>query len=265
MADHKDAVLKHFGKRLMELMKHGNYRTERDFADALGIHPNTLTRYKNGDGSPDLKLITNLCDEFNVSMSWFLTPSDTTIEEDRERRGYSGDGLKLIGAKQLPPYIIPNNEEETEEAESKSDMVLLPRYEVSASAGNGLIPINQMPIGDVAFGRSLLRKLGGNPDHCYALEARGDSMWPTISDGDLLIADKSQQNIEDGRIYHFNAGNRVLVKRARWQLDGSLRLVSDNAAAGYKDEVYGPDKADDLRAGGRIIFAGGAPLPMRGF
>lgn len=259
-------VLEHFGRRLLELMQHEGYKTEREFAVSLGIHPNTWTQYKKGKGAPDLQLITNLCDKYNLSIGWFLSPDAYwTIEEDRIRRGFNARGDVALIKSAAPPYSIPHDQEEglVEATASmlKDNVIMLPRFDVAASAGIGRIAVNDLPTGEVAFGRSLLRRLGGNPDFCYVLEASGDSMWPTIGDGSLLIADSSQQTVDDGRIYHFNVGNRVLVKRARWQMDGSLQLVSDNAAAGYPPEVFGPKNADEVRAGGRIIFVGGQPLP----
>jgi hypothetical protein len=44
------------------------------------------------------------------------------------------------------------------------DIVQLPRFDAKASAGRGLIPVNEMPIGEVAFARDFLRNLGANPD-----------------------------------------------------------------------------------------------------
>lgn len=146
---------------------------------------------------------------------------------------------------------------------TRHDIVRLPRFDARASAGRGLVPVNEMPIGEVAFGRDFLRNLGANPEYCYILEARGDSMWPTIPDGALLIADASKTEVDDGRIYHFNVMDRALVKRARWSLDGKLFLTSDNVAAGYPPEEFTADRIDELRVGGRIMFTGHAPMPVR--
>ncbi|AHG47943.1 hypothetical protein RLEG12_24480 [Rhizobium leguminosarum bv. trifolii CB782] len=78
-----------------------------------------------------------------------------------------------------------------------------------------------------------------------------------------LIADASKTEVDDGRIYHFNVMDRVLVKRARWSMDGKLHLTSDNVAAGYPSEEFIADRIDELRVGGRIMFTGQAPMPVR--
>ncbi|MCY1668060.1 S24 family peptidase [Rhizobium sp. SL86] len=149
----------------------------------------------------------------------------------------------------------------SKEIAQSQELVYLPTFDARASAGNGLVASSEAPVGEMAFARNFLRNLGANPDFCYVLEARGDSMHPTIPDGAMLIGDASQVIVDDGRIYHFNVNERVLVKRARWRLDGRLYLTSDNAAAGYPDESFDADRVSELYVGGRIVFVGHAPLP----
>ncbi len=207
--------------------------SEGEFAGRLGISPNTWTSYKRGKQSFGLHEITKICDTLKVDPLWLLFGDDDSRQID------------------LTSAI------------TEADVVRLPRFDVKASAGRGLIPINEMPVGEVAFARDFLRNLGANPDYCYILEARGDSMWPTIPDGALLIADASKTEVDDGRIYHFNVMDRALVKRARWSMDGKLFLTSDNVAAGYPTEEFTADRIDELRVGGRIMFTGHAPMPVR--
>jgi phage repressor protein C with HTH and peptisase S24 domain len=207
--------------------------SEGDFAGRLGISPNTWTAYKKGKQSFGLHQIAEICDTLSIDPLWLLF-------------GDSGTS----GQSDLP--VVTND-----------NVVRLPRFDARASAGRGLVPVNEMPIGEVAFARDFLRNLGANPDYCYIVEARGDSMYPTIPDGALLIADASKTEVDDGRIYHFNVMDRALVKRARWSMDGRLFLTSDNQAAGYPAEEFTADRIDELRVGGRIMFTGHAPMPLR--
>lgn len=206
--------------------------TESEFAARLGISPNTWTAYKKGKQSFGLHEITKICGILAVDPSWLLFG-------DGEERDVGF--LAEVGA---------------------GDVVRLPRFDARASAGRGLVPINEMPIGEVAFGRDFLRNLGANPEYCYIFEARGDSMWPTIPDGALLIADASKTDVDDGRIYHFNVMDRALVKRARL-LNRKIYLTSDNQAAGYPPEEFAADREDELSVSGRIMFTGHAPMPLR--
>jgi phage repressor protein C with HTH and peptisase S24 domain len=203
-------------------------------AELSGVSRRTLSDYVSEKSEPKASTVIEIAQATGVSVAWLMG------EDSR------GDA----SSKNLP-------------VEMNENIVRLPRFDARASAGRGLVPVNEMPIGEVAFARDFLRNLGANPDYCYILEARGDSMWPTIPDGALLIADASKTEVDDGRIYHFNVMDRALVKRARWSLDGKLYLTSDNVAAGYPPEEFAADRIDELRVGGRIMFTGHAPMPVR--
>lgn len=136
------------------------------------------------------------------------------------------------------------------------NFITLPVYnEIRASAGPGAtVPASEHADGVVAFARPFLRDQGANPDRCSIIWARGTSMTPTIPDGSILVVDHSQIDVENGCIYVFNVCDRLLVKRARWRMDGRLELVSDNTTEGYPIETFGPSEADDLRVVGRVVY-----------
>lgn len=203
-------------------------------AELSGVSRRTLSDYVSKKSEPKASTIIEIAHATGVSVAWLMGENDRPEGHSRN---------------------LPNRTTE--------NIVRLPRFDARASAGRGLVPVNEMPVGEVAFGRDFLRNLGANPEYCYILEARGDSMWPTIPDGALLIADASKTEVDDGRIYHFNVMDRALVKRARWSLDGKLYLTSDNTAAGYPSEEFTADRIDELRVGGRIMFTGHAPMPVR--
>ncbi|SIT17092.1 Peptidase S24-like [Rhodobacter aestuarii] len=143
---------------------------------------------------------------------------------------------------------------------NQPDFVKLPIYnDVQASAGPGAVPVSEQADGVVAFTRRFLSNQGARPDHCSVIWARGTSMKPTIPDGALLVVDHSQREVEHGCIYVFNVSDRLLVKRARWRLDGRLELVSDNAEEGYPVEIFGADSVDQLRVVGRVVYFGRTP------
>lgn len=210
--------------------------TRKDFAAIVGVPASTLGSYERGETWPDWTFLEILRVKRGINLNWLFTGEGTIYQDETAALPQPGKGV---------------------------DIVTLPRFDARASAGNGLIAVDQMPAGEVAFAREFLRNLGANPEYCYILEARGDSMWPTIPDGALLIVDASKTEVDDGRIYHFNVMDKVLVKRARWSLDGKLYLTSDNQAAGYPPEVFTADRVHELNVGGRVMFTGHAPMPVR--
>ncbi|GHC41889.1 hypothetical protein GCM10007291_49740 [Gemmobacter nanjingensis] len=135
------------------------------------------------------------------------------------------------------------------------NFIRLPVFaDVHASAGHGAIPTSERANNVIAFDRAFLRDRGGNPEKCSIIFARGTSMKPTIPDGSILVVDHSQRDVAHGCIYVFNVGDQLLVKRARWRMDGRLELVSDNTDEGYPIETFGPEAVNDLRVVGRVVY-----------
>lgn len=68
----------------------------------------------------------------------------------------------------------------------------------------------------------------------------GDSMAPTIQDGDALLVDTNMTNIQKGKVYVLEViGNGFCVKRVR-EIDGAWILDSDNPAHG----LYRPEEVN---------------------
>ncbi|CAB4326200.1 MULTISPECIES: S24 family peptidase [unclassified Brucella] len=153
---------------------------------------------------------------------------------------------------------VPKKRKNSQLGESASmqstNLVAIPRYDVQAAAGDGIIPTNEKAEEAISIARSFLRDVGANPNACIVLESRGDSMLPTIPGGSLLVVDRSKIEIEDEMVFVFRAGPGIKVKRAMWRVDGNLDLVSDNEVAGYPPETFGPDRADELAPIGQVML-----------
>lgn len=133
------------------------------------------------------------------------------------------------------------------------DMVKIPLYDVQAAAGSGLIPKEDDLHRSVAFSRAFLRSIGAKPENCIMLEAKGESMLPTIPDGAFMIVDQSKTNIVDDQVFVFRVGPGIKVKRANWRMDGSLELRSDNEAAGYISDLVDEASAHELAVIGQVM------------
>jgi len=74
-----------------------------------------------------------------------------------------------------------------------------------------------------------------------------------------LFVDTSETKVRGFGIYVLLVAGERLVKRVQPKLDGSLTLISDNAA--YETEHVPPAKAGDIQIVGRVVWACG---PVRG-
>ncbi|MCH2486136.1 MAG: helix-turn-helix domain-containing protein [Erythrobacter sp.] len=68
-----------------------------------------------------------------------------------------------------------------------------------------------------------------NPENLFFARGRGDSMMPTIADGDIVLIDRSQRQIMmRDEMWAATIGGVGMIKRLRNQSDGSVTILSDN-------------------------------------
>jgi len=79
-------------------------------------------------------------------------------------------------------------------------------------------------------------------------QVEGDSMAPTLNDGDRVYVDPTELDLREGRVYVFEIpGNGHTIKRVRRLDDGELWLVSDNPK-------YRPWRPSEMRVIGRVYY-----------
>ena len=78
--------------------------------------------------------------------------------------------------------------------------------------------------------KSTLRNKAIDRKNAVATSASGDSMNPTIKDGDTIHIDLGRKTIKDGKIFAVCHGGLFLAKRLYNLPLGGVRIVSDNAA-----------------------------------
>ena len=134
-------------------------------------------------------------------------------------------------------------------------LVRVPRYDVGASAGHGAYQEEDGLVANIAFDPRWLRQLCGraNADLSF-IRVQGDSMVPTLADGDDILVDRSDgaDRLRDG-IYVLKRDDSLMVKRIAPSPAGrSVTIKSDNP-------TY-PEWRDCERASleiiGRVIWAG---------
>lgn len=132
-----------------------------------------------------------------------------------------------------------------------SSMVEIPKLAFRASAGNGSFVLDE-DAGVATISGALLQQLGLSQKRARLLFSSGDSMLPTIADGEPLIVEVGEDSIIDGRIYVFTVGNAAFVKRLR-RGPSSLIMISDNPEWPTREEAI---PSDNFRCIGRVRWVG---------
>jgi SOS-response transcriptional repressor LexA len=117
-------------------------------------------------------------------------------------------------------------------ARGADDYVLIPQYQVRASAGPGSLPDAESPTARIAFQAGFVRDLAHAPPEALAiLSVEGDSMLPTLAHGDQILIDTHDQSAARDGIYVLRVDDALLVKRLSLNpATRRLTIHSDNDA-----------------------------------
>lgn len=166
-------------------------------------------------------------------------------------------GYGAVATVPIPSTLTPILAWEHPEDLPPGEFVMIPRLDVHLSAGNGhnQVEVELVKDNPQAFRTEWIRLMKLKPAKLAAMRAAGESMEPTIHDGDSLLVDTSQVNVVDGKVYAlwYEGGERV--KRLYRLPGGGLRIKSDNSEFGTIE--LGPDYAGHVRIIGKVVHRSG--------
>ena len=143
------------------------------------------------------------------------TPRRLAEDDRRTLANFFGVDEAMLGA---PPPASPPT------------LVSIARSAVGASAGPGALVDDDAGGSAIALPPALLRALGVRPGaHLSMIRVVGDSMVPTLHDGDDILVDRSDaaDRLRDG-VYVLRLDDALVVKRIVIGPGGSLAVRSDN-------------------------------------
>lgn len=164
---------------------------------------------------------------------------------------YFGVDERLLGAPEPRLAAIPSR---VREGYAGHELSVVPHLALGASAGPGALDQNEASAGALAFDTRWLRALGGRPDMLSIIRVDGESMSPTLSDGDDIMVDRSDgaARLRDG-IYVLRMDDALMVKRlALTPRKGRISVRSDNRLYPAFEDV----DPRDVVIVGRVIWAG---------
>ena len=203
--------------------------TVTSLAKEVGVTHTAMAKVANGD-TLNPKYILEIADALNVSPEWLKT-----------------------GKGNAPDFSA--NMEEEEEGKHQLRVEVMDVY---ASAGNGSFLTGDLA-GDICaiefeneyFMQSFQR---ANEKGLAIINVTGDSMEPTLQNGDLLYVDVCKNYYCGDGIYVFSFGNTLYVKRL--QLTGNKLLIhSDNKF--YDTWDIRPEDEEKFIIHGKVEFQQG--------
>lgn len=117
-----------------------------------------------------------------------------------------------------------------------SDNYFIDLLNVRAGAGEGIYNYVIETVDTISLDKSFFRT-PINTNKIKGIQVDGDSMEPTLRDGDYVLIDENI-NFGTNGIYAIQYGGQILIKRLQFKMDGTIIIISDNDK--YDKEVFNP-------------------------
>ncbi len=115
-------------------------------------------------------------------------------------------------------------------APEAAGLVQVARIDVGASAGPGGLVEDEARRRPGALDPGLLRQLGVRPAAASMIRVRGESMMPTLADGDEILVDRDRKAPgARGALFVLRLDGELMVKRLR-AIGREIEIASDNPA-----------------------------------
>jgi phage repressor protein C with HTH and peptisase S24 domain len=206
--------------------------TQADVGAMINTTDVSISRYENEDDRLTLPLMRKLAAKLDC----------TIAEIAGERQLSEGAGALAITHGE---FVF-----------EKSQYVAVPAYDQRVSAGPGSVAQDESPLYHLFYRQEWLRSLTHTAAESLAvLEVWGDSMEPTLHNGDHVLVDRSVKKIGREGIYviRYNAEDDLRVKRCtRMARTKLINIRSDNASYPAEEGV----KDTDIEVIGRVVWLG---------
>ncbi len=206
----------------------------RAFASRIDVSEGTLRRILKGE-DPKLSVVEKIAMEAKVNFNWLI-------------KGVSGDVSPADKSDNSYGCAI------VDVAEFNEEYVLIPGYHVSVSTGHGALNGDAEIKRQLAFRSKWLRFRKLNAKDLAVVFAHGDSMEPTIHNGNSILVDLSDTQLKDGSIYVLRFGQELYAKRLQKRFDGSVCLISDNKE--YDEQIVKENELEQLAIIGKVVWIG---------
>ena len=211
----------------------------REFAKVVGISEGNLRMFMKGriPKSDDLLAIARA---EKLNLEWLI----------------AGEGPKYRDDKPLSASNLCNEDRPlyTHTTDFDEEYVLIPGYHVQVSTGNGSAWNGESVKRHLAFRRKWLKYRGLDASRLAVVFAKGDSMEPTIHNGDSILVDTSKTSLVDGSIFVLRLGDDLYAKRLQKRFDGGVEIISDNKE--YSTQIVPREMLESLAIIGKVIWVG---------
>lgn len=235
--------------RLKQAREAAGFSSGRQAAKALSVAPATYTSHENGERGIPKDRLEQYARRFKVTPEWLMfgtmprDPNDPNLYSNAEY-------TPLPSATEDAPYL-----QRVEPGEDgPTGNVLVPVFDLHASAGYGAVVDQEAEVYSLAFPPAYLKRLtSSSPGNLAIISVKGESMEPTLLDDDIVLLDASKTNLSYDGLFVLRFNDALHVKRiGRSYRKGHITIISDNK------DLYPQIEApvDEIEAVGKVLWYG---------
>ncbi len=209
MTNFSDSIVNQRFRKAYEILEKRNLiKSKSDIAKKLGTYNHVVNSILKGDRNITVDQLNKLFEIFHINANYLFGLSEELFQDDFE----SEVGFPIHSIKKL-------------NKEGRRNITLVPEKALAGYATQHQDP---------KFLENLIHfSIPGMDGELVAFEISGDSMMPTITNGDIVVCEKMERGepIRDNQVYVI-VTDVVVTKRVQQLREGNvlkqLRLISDN-------------------------------------
>ena len=209
----------------------------------MGIAQTSYANYESGRSSIPASLLESLAEKLNINLNWLITGEGSMYLDDQKT------GKTIVLGEEDTEARMDQYKVNRDVPSNKKDVYLLPVTNIILSTGYGEDWLSNEEYIDKTL--PVPRKLAAKYGELIAAIVRGDSMYPTIKNGEPVAIAKNTVFDGDG-IYAISRHNELYIKRLT-KLGNSMRIISDNPY--YPVETINPNnELEEFSIIGKVVF-----------
>jgi phage repressor protein C with HTH and peptisase S24 domain len=232
-------------ERILQLIDLFETKTPSGLARKAGVPRSTITNviFRNAIGPQTATVLANA---LKIRQEWVQFGTGPIFEEDLPSGAYS---LESSAVRRLVEQPVLEGAEPELICEP-SNFVYVRKAEAKLSAGGGLIPDEGFREERYAFRLDWLKTVATSPKNVILMEVEGDSMSPSLQNGNLVLIDIGRRSFRPGKLFAIGVGDVIQIKRLDIIPPAIIRIYSDNSM--YPTSETTPE---ELRIIGQLIWS----------
>lgn len=235
--------------------------SQTTLADAIGVRQGTISMILTGQ-TKNSRHLPRIAENLAINLNWLLGLTDDKIDMfNASGEDISEDSLaamkagvvsvNLLHPEQLQPSSIADRRLAFHGTvpDHDQDVVEIDHVALHYGMGGSFLD-GHREVAKRKFSRTWLREITTvAPEHLAWTKGDGDSMEPTIRDGEVVLIDRSKISPgRDDKIWAIAVGDVGMIKRLRALPNGVVEIHSDNPHVPIGTAVDG-----ELHVIGRVI------------